>query len=49
MNGNATTMQLRDRTTATPSTPRRQFLAYAAPWESMPDDGLPHHDESRHG
>jgi hypothetical protein len=24
----------------------RQFVAYAAPWESIPDDGLPRHDES---
>jgi hypothetical protein len=23
----------------------RQFVAYAAPWESIPDDGLPRHDE----
>jgi hypothetical protein len=26
----------------------RQFVAYAAPWEPIPDDGLPRHDESRH-
>jgi hypothetical protein len=25
----------------------RQFVAYAAPWEPIPDDGLPHHTESR--
>jgi hypothetical protein len=24
----------------------RQFVAYAAAWESLPDDGLPRHDES---
>jgi hypothetical protein len=23
----------------------RQFVAYAAPWERLPDDGLPHYDE----
>jgi hypothetical protein len=23
----------------------RQFVAYAAPWEELPDDGLPRHDE----
>jgi hypothetical protein len=23
----------------------RQFVAYAAPWEAVPDDGLPHYDE----
>ena len=23
----------------------RQFVAYAAPWEAVPDDGLPHHAE----
>ena len=23
----------------------RQFVAYAAPWEPIPDDGLPHYDE----
>jgi hypothetical protein len=23
----------------------RQFVAYAAPWEALPDDGLPRHDE----
>ena len=23
-----------------------QFVAYAAPWEPIPDDGLPRHDES---
>lgn len=26
----------------------RQFVAYAAPWEPIPDDGLPRHAESRH-
>jgi hypothetical protein len=26
----------------------RQFVAYAAPWEPIPDDGLPRYDESRH-
>ena len=26
----------------------RQFVAYAAPWEAIPDDGLPHHPESGH-
>jgi hypothetical protein len=25
----------------------RQFVAYAAPWEPIPDDGLPHHPERR--
>jgi hypothetical protein len=25
----------------------RQFIAYAAPWEQIPDDGLPRHAESR--
>jgi hypothetical protein len=25
----------------------RQFVAYAAPWEPIPDDGLPRHEESR--
>jgi len=25
----------------------RQFVAYAAPWEPLPDDGLPRYDESR--
>lgn len=25
---------------------RRQFVAYAAPWEPIPDDGLPRHPES---
>jgi hypothetical protein len=24
----------------------RQFVDYAAPWEPMPDDGLPRHPES---
>jgi hypothetical protein len=23
----------------------RQFVAYAAPWEPVPDDGLTHYDE----
>ena len=27
----------------------RQFVAYAAPWESIPDDGLPRHAERRPG
>ena len=26
----------------------RQYVAYAAPWEPIPDDGLPRHPESRH-
>ena len=26
----------------------RQFVSYAAPWEPIPDDGLPRHPESRH-
>jgi hypothetical protein len=26
----------------------RQFVNYAAPWEPIPDDGLPRHPESRH-
>jgi hypothetical protein len=26
----------------------RQFVAYAAPWEPIPGDGLPRHPESRH-
>jgi hypothetical protein len=25
----------------------RQFVTYAAPWEPIPDDGLPRHPESR--
>jgi hypothetical protein len=25
----------------------RQYVAYAAAWEPIPDDGLPRHDESR--
>ena len=25
----------------------RQFVAYAAPWEAIPDDGLPRHPETR--
>jgi hypothetical protein len=27
----------------------RQFVTYAAPWEPIPDDGLPRHPESGHG
>jgi hypothetical protein len=23
----------------------RQYVAYAAPWDPIPDDGLPRHDE----
>jgi hypothetical protein len=26
----------------------RQFVAYAAPWEPIPDDRMPRHAESRH-
>jgi hypothetical protein len=26
----------------------RQFVAYAAPWEAIPNDGLPRHPESGH-
>ena len=26
----------------------RQFVRYAAPWEPIPDDGLPRYPESRH-
>ncbi len=26
----------------------RQFVAYAASWEPIPDDGMPRHPESRH-
>ncbi len=26
----------------------RQFVRYAAPWEPLPDDGLPRYPESRH-
>jgi hypothetical protein len=26
----------------------RQFVAYGAPWEPIPDDRLPRHNESRH-
>jgi hypothetical protein len=26
----------------------RQFVAYASPWEPLPDDGLPRYPESRH-
>jgi hypothetical protein len=26
----------------------RQFVSYAAPWERIPDDGVPRHPESRH-
>jgi len=25
----------------------RQFVAYAAPWEQIPEDGLPRYDERR--
>jgi hypothetical protein len=25
----------------------RQYVAYAAPWEALPDDGLPRHPEAR--
>ena len=25
----------------------RQFVAYAAPWETIPDDGLPRYPETR--
>lgn len=28
---------------------KHQFVAYAAVWESIPDDGLPRHDESSRG
>jgi hypothetical protein len=24
-----------------------QYVAYAVPWETIPDDGLPRHPESR--
>jgi hypothetical protein len=27
----------------------RQFVAYAAPWEAIPDDGLPRFDEGKPG
>jgi hypothetical protein len=27
----------------------RQFVAYAAPWEPIPDDGLPRFDERAPG
>jgi hypothetical protein len=27
----------------------RQFVAYAAPWEQIPDDGLPRFDEGKPG
>jgi hypothetical protein len=27
----------------------RAFVAYAAPWEAIPDDGLPRYDEARPG
>jgi hypothetical protein len=27
----------------------RQYVAFAAPWEPIPDDGLPRHPESRPG
>jgi hypothetical protein len=26
----------------------RQFVAYAAPWEPIPDDGILRHRENRH-
>jgi hypothetical protein len=26
----------------------RQFVAFAAPWEPIPDDGLPRYPQSRH-
>jgi hypothetical protein len=26
----------------------RQFVAYAAAWEAIPEDGLPRHTESAH-
>ena len=26
----------------------RQFVSSAAPWEAIPDDGLPRHPRSRH-
>jgi len=26
----------------------RQFVAFAASWEPIPDDGLPRHPQSRH-
>jgi len=26
----------------------RAFVAFAAPWEAIPDDGLPRHPQSRH-
>jgi hypothetical protein len=26
----------------------RSFVTYAAPWETIPDDGLPRHGESAH-
>ena len=26
----------------------RQYVSYAAPWEAIPEDGLPRHPESRH-
>ena len=25
----------------------RQYVAYAAPWEPIPDDGVPRYEESR--
>ena len=25
----------------------RQYTAYAAPWDTLPDDGLPRHEEAR--
>jgi hypothetical protein len=27
----------------------RQFVSYAAPWEQIPDDGLPRFDEGKPG
>ena len=27
----------------------RQYVAYAAPWEPLPDDGLPRFEEGRTG
>ncbi len=39
-------MDVRRRPGIRPSV--RQFVTYAAPWEPIPDDGLPRHAESRH-
>jgi hypothetical protein len=39
-------MDVRRRPGIRPSV--RQFVTYAAPWEPIPDDGLPRHTESRH-